>query len=433
MKKINILLFFFSLLFALTSRVSALPDLLQIDDKKYKTFEEAIEDIKDNSLVTIKVINDTLQTPGFKILSTSPKNIIIDFDNHTVVLDSAYSIESNILLQENSNITLKNGSLIADKNAKILIQNYSNLTLENMTLDCTLSKSCKYALSNNSGEINIIGKTNIYSPKVALDAYWWPSEGYKSGANVNISTLGTIKGDIEMSSDGSKDSKTLITINNINHEGKFNIEESLKPNLNINGGVYSSNIEEYINDKALKLYKILDKDFYVCSKEELSKELIIKNKVEKEIPKSDLELIKNSINSKYKIFSYYDISLGNFIKENLISYEDSSNQDILVTLDTSGIEELKNGYTRKYSIIRLHNNVSDILDVNLNEDDTISFKTNKFSTFALVYQDTLIKNVSKNITNPNTLDNITAHIIILLLSLTLFITIIRKRKNNFIK
>ena len=135
----------------------------------------------------------------------------------------------------------------------------------------------------------------------------------------------------------------------------------------------------------------------------------------------------------YKIFSYYDISLGNFIKENLISYEDSSNKDILVTLDTSGIEELEDGYTRKYSIIRLHNNVSDILDVNLNEDDTISFKTNKFSTFALAYQDTLIKNVSKNITNPNTLDNITAHIIILLLSLTIFITIIRKRKNNFIK
>ena len=42
---------------------------------------------------------------------------------------------------------------------------------------------------------------------------------------------------------------------------------------------------------------------------------------------------------------------------------------------------------REYFIIRIHNGLAEKLDTTLNEDGTLSFSTDKFSTYALAYAD----------------------------------------------
>ncbi|MBR1568195.1 MAG: hypothetical protein IJ648_04465 [Lachnospiraceae bacterium] len=46
------------------------------------------------------------------------------------------------------------------------------------------------------------------------------------------------------------------------------------------------------------------------------------------------------------------------------------------------------GYTRTYMVLRLHNGSVTVLPTKLNADGTLSFETDKFSTYALAYTDT---------------------------------------------
>ena len=64
---------------------------------------------------------------------------------------------------------------------------------------------------------------------------------------------------------------------------------------------------------------------------------------------------------------------------------------------------------RTYYILRLHDGVVDKLETELN-GDTLTFETNKFSTYALVYED---------INNPQTGDNIIVFVVGFLLSITI--------------
>ncbi|MBO5109458.1 MAG: hypothetical protein J6D21_01965, partial [Clostridia bacterium] len=96
-------------------------------------------------------------------------------------------------------VTIKNGRIDTDTDAcKMLIQNYADLTLTDVVLDGTGSANMQYVLSNNSGEVNINGDTNIIAPEgaVAFDVCQFGS--YEAPV-VNVNTVGTIVGAIEVS------------------------------------------------------------------------------------------------------------------------------------------------------------------------------------------------------------------------------------------
>ena len=89
---------------------------------------------------------------------------------------------------------------------------------------------------------------------------------------------------------------------------------------------------------------------------------------------------------------YFDISL---FKELFISNQ-SQGATALHTLSsplklTIGVPKsfpsVANGYTRTYVVIRLHDGKAEKLPTSLNADGTISFETDKFSTYALAYTD----------------------------------------------
>ena len=70
--------------------------------------------------------------------------------------------------------------------------------------------------------------------------------------------------------------------------------------------------------------------------------------------------------------------------------ESSKLMKITVNIPQS-VEGVKEGYKRAYYIVRIHNGEATILDATENGDGTISFETDKFSTYSLAYADTLTK------------------------------------------
>lgn len=69
------------------------------------------------------------------------------------------------------------------------------------------------------------------------------------------------------------------------------------------------------------------------------------------------------------------------------------------------------GYTRTYYIVRNHNGVLEVLDTVLSEDNkSLTFSSDKFSTYAIAYVDTL------SLDSPQTGDNIIIYVALGLLS-----------------
>ena len=52
-----------------------------------------------------------------------------------------------------------------------------------------------------------------------------------------------------------------------------------------------------------------------------------------------------------------------------------------------GLPEVAEGYERVYYVVRDHNGEIEVLNTTVNDDNTISFESDKFSTYALVYKD----------------------------------------------
>jgi len=75
-----------------------------------------------------------------------------------------------------------------------------------------------------------------------------------------------------------------------------------------------------------------------------------------------------------------------------------------ITITVAIPEELK-ADGRTYKVIRNHNGVVEVLDTVVNEDGTISFKTDRFSTYAIAYADKEETNTNPNPGTPSTDNN----------------------------
>lgn len=174
-------------------------------------FKDAVTDAEAGATITLgQNIEDGA---GVKFEN---KTVSIDFAGHTYTAyaDSVGSTgtETNIFqLFKDSTVTLKNGTIdVASSTApsgnfKMGLQNYCDLTLENMVIDgSNLQGSAPYTMSNNHGNVVIKNSTIIAKEGgVALDAYYWPSNGYADGVSVTV-TDSIIDGRIEVTVDGKK-------------------------------------------------------------------------------------------------------------------------------------------------------------------------------------------------------------------------------------
>ena len=224
----------------------------------YESFEEAVKAITESQdkKGTVNLLKDSA---GNGIVFPSGTDIIIDFGGHTydfngTTVGSTGTETQGFQCLKNSDIVLKNGKLTASAaSAKMMIQNYCNLTLNNMNLDATVNgaqNKIGYVLSNNFGNINLIGNTSITakSSGAAFDVYYWPKGGYGDGVSVTVNTTGTITGKIEVTEDGTPDSqkKSALNIKNINHVGTLYVQNGLENNCTITGGTFSSDVKNYV-------------------------------------------------------------------------------------------------------------------------------------------------------------------------------------------
>ena len=152
-----------------------------------------------------------------------------------------------------------------------------------------------------------------------------------------------------------------------------------------------SDEEKALIDNAVDHGKSVDIDLYLDIKD-----------ISDTISTSDKEKIKAYATNTDNI-AFFDISL---FKEIIISGQSqgaTSIHELTTPLKlTIGVPKsfpaVADGYTRTYKVLRLHDGSVTVLPTTLNADGTLSFETDKFSTYALAYTDTKKEEVTTEAT-----------------------------------
>ena len=134
---------------------------------------------------------------------------------------------------------------------------------------------------------------------------------------------------------------------------------------------------------------------------------MLKNIEENEYDPKDIKEVYKELEKKIEnknIAMAYEIYYESYIGENYIVDSNKSELEnaVEVILEIpEGLEELQQGFTRKYTVVRLHYNFSDDkyeideLEAKDNGDGTVSFESDKFSTYVLTYED--VKEVNEEL------------------------------------
>ena len=463
--------------------VNAEEKAVKIGGTEYDTLKDAVEavevcteEICETTTITV-VANH--KTSGIKF--ESGKNLIIDLGGFTVTfkeptVGSTGTQTQDMQILKNSTIVIKNGKLVSSdtESSKMFIQNYADLTLKDVEIVAT-NKLSQYALSNNSGTVSIEGTTSIKATKVAFDVYGW-YKSYPNGPQVTVDTTGTIEGTIEIAADAGTAAKELsLVIKNINHVGELEIQEGLENNVTIE--MEDNNIYKVITPEGETKYVVATEEELVdlpyiqdsITGEEATAELKEFDNMIKEI-EAEIKKIEESGEevpeeiTKIKTFfsnlkvllegktgiSLHDIVYGSHVGGNWLVEQElkQPSKKVKVTLDIpENLEKVKEGLARKYSVIRIHMTETENtdgtwkydyevseLDATDNGDNTVTFETDKFSTYILVYEDVEAETTATTTTtkNPNTFDGISLYMIIATVSLIGLVSVIaysKKAKN----
>ena len=145
------------------------------------------------------------------------------------------------------------------------------------------------------------------------------------------------------------------------------------------------------------------------------------------------KLINNAIrvgdiSPGYTIADYVDITINVLLNNEKIGNitELTKEVDISLAIPTN-LPKLQEGYERIFTVYRIHNEEVKELKTTLNDDNTLTFKTDKFSDYIIAYKD--VKKTSSTIkttnttntsiiNNPKTNDNIINYILLAILAST---------------
>ncbi len=405
------------------------------------------------------------------VLSANVNDGIIVKSGNTVTLDLAgHSItnadgKDTIVVEDGATLFIKGEGVVTNtSHKKAVISNNGILSVNGGTYKRTDSKTNSYYVILNHGNMAIndglFEMENGYSS--LIDNGWYSPE---QNTSKKMSYLTINGGTFNMSGNDKyikNDDYGVMTIN----DGEFNMIDpasacianmgfySGNELLTINGGTYNytgsnyaiwdynwnvygytDNSKTVVNggnykfsnenakvanvaytDTTKKDYKVINKnnEYVVASDDEITEVIDTKKVSLDSISEKDAKLIENTVSSKYNVIGYYDINVYKTLKEDnsiLLDKVSETSKKAKITLEIpSDLENVLEGYTRTYYVIRVHNGVSDILDVTLNDDGTVSFESDKFSTYTLVYKDVKSNNNSavnntNVVANPKTADS----------------------------
>ena len=251
----------------------------------------------------------------------------------------------------------------------------------------------------------------------------------------------------ETSQDNDSEIKSDIDLNN-NHDTKSSEDENLKDsskkeiklistdNENIQKSsvnvvqnmlkkIYNGEILSGINKElAQKIIKAIDNG------EEISLKVGVSPLDEQKIA-NDVKKINEHISDGQNLINYYDISVQLDLGDEVANLTQLTDTITIKLPMPTNLPKLSNGYKRIFKILRIHDGKIEELST-ITSDDEITFETNKFSTYALTYEDiylakqndddtledlNLKTNEINNISNPETGDNIQIFIFLTFISL----------------
>ena len=230
----------------------------QIGETIYASLAAAVAAVPANGTqTTIMLLPDRT---GSGVVVAANKNIVFDLNGTTYTVTNptvgSSGTETNgFQLLKGATVTFQNGT-IESASAKTLIQNYCNLTLKDVTLNAQKNAQIRYALSNNCGQVTVTGATKIYASagRVAFDLYYWPDGGYGEGVLVTFDAdfTGQVEGTIEYAHDNTTTDKTCaekacLTVAE-GAQGRFDVTFSTSvegANIQLKGGRYTSNPTTY--------------------------------------------------------------------------------------------------------------------------------------------------------------------------------------------
>lgn len=332
------------------------------------------------------------------VLNSKGNSYYVLLNHGTMTIDGGkYTVENGI------SSLIDNGWYTASQNTS---KEMANLTINGGTFEMTAND--KYIKNDDFGIMTINGGTfNMYKPSSAVIAnVGFASDNEKVVINDGVfNYYGTgkvnAKGyaiwDYDWSANYTDNSTTIVK------GGTYNLKGDTV------AGITNGTLEE--NKKE---YKVIGSDEYIIAKEtELVKKTEITALDENTLSEKDKDLIDKVLtDKKYTLAGNYNIDLFKATKEGL-KVEQISETDNNITVKIQlpeSLAKVKDGYKRTYYVIRIHDGVTTVLDAVDNGDGTISFKTDKFSTYSVVYTDA-------KISNPETSDNIVTYAVILCASI----------------
>lgn len=202
---------------------------------------------------------------------------------------------------------------------------------------------------------------------------------------------------------------------NVNVAKGINVYTTL-PTLTIDEKVDEKNaniiIESIKNDDTLK---------DVVATQDTSISLTIEpiEKVEEEVKEEFSKVVKDSV-----VLDFVDISILVETKNDEYKLTNLNKEIALQVTLPNDLPKVAKGYSRKFFILRQHDNQIEKIDATLSEDGKVlSFNTDKFSTYAIAYVDEILP--------PKTGDNIMFYVTLALISLIGLSFIINKAKKQF--
>ena len=439
------------------------------------------EDINDIVIVNGKTVEIDLNGHKITYASQPKKNepALLATNGAVVTIKGEGTIESTnyngITISEGSKVILKSGNVKAVEFGVLVAKN-STFTMDGGTIttidNCGVGGNGKseyedYTININGGVINANIKTAGY---VSCGIYH-PNRGTVniSGGVINSSngagivqragtlnvTGGTINTEEKTKDITGKvgDSRVVVPASAIVVDKEANYPQTATMNAKITGDVVINSVQDNIKvigtgievkaeggvfkdePKSTEIAegyvskKVIsgnNKDKYVVVKESELKLQTVNEMISKDLVNNDeVKLIDKEIKDKYTLAAYYDVLLVKLTKNNdIVEYVSETDNKVKVTLKLpENLPKVKNNYIRKYYIVRIHNGKTTLIDdVTDNGDGTVSFMSDKFSTYALAYTDVL------NSSNPATSDNLILHIILLSFSIISLVCIVTYKK-----
>lgn len=157
-------------------------------------------------------------------------------------------------------------------------------------------------------------------------------------------------------------------------------------------------------------------------------EIVVKEMKQEKIPQTDKAAIEDKVTSvlgEGAKVQYLDVEIVLKADNEELGKLNKLKEEITITVAIP--EELK-AEGRTYKVIRNHNGEVTVLDTVLNEDGTISFKTDRFSTYALAYSNA---KPSVVVNAPQTGDNSSVMMYVIICLVALAAIVVAKKNEKY--